>query len=73
MHELLKKGTALTWDQPQKSTFSTLKSLLTKAPVLAHYGPEKKQWYQWMLAVSVAFYCKSMMTAGNLSRTVDRF
>lgn len=42
MYEVLKKGTARTWDQPQKSTFSTLKGLLSKAPVLTHYDPEKE-------------------------------
>ncbi len=42
LYELLKKERAWTWDEPQKSAFCTLKSLLTKAPVLAHYDPFKE-------------------------------
>ncbi|KAI2647390.1 Transposon Tf2-8 polyprotein [Labeo rohita] len=42
LYELLKRERAWTWDEPQKNAFSTLKSLLTKAPVLAHYDPAKE-------------------------------
>ncbi|KAL1249363.1 hypothetical protein QQF64_020368 [Cirrhinus molitorella] len=37
LYELLKKERVWTWGEPQKSAFSDLKSLFTKAPVLAHY------------------------------------
>ena len=41
LRELLKKESDWTWDSQQAKAFTTLKSQLSTAPVLAHYHPGK--------------------------------
>ena len=42
LHNLLKKDICWNWSEAQQKSFETVKSMLTKAPVLAFYSPDKK-------------------------------
>ena len=41
LREVIKKGTDFVWEQPQINSFDMIKKLITNAPVLSHYDPDK--------------------------------
>ena len=56
--ELLEKDRAWTWRPPQISAVAKVKEMLTSAPTLAYFDPDK--WVHMRAAMGLAqFFCKS--------------
>ena len=68
LRDLLRKDTAWIWDEPQKTTFQTLKKKNSTAPVLIHYNAERSQKFQLMnlpMAL-VEYFSRNKKVTGDL-------
>ena len=53
IRNLIKKDVAFQWQSEQQIAFQQIKEVVSKAPVLSYYGPEKENIaWPWMCAVA---------------------